>query len=246
MNQINYETLKRKWERALKRCRFFRFNDTQEILNWNAMSRCVESGVLVRPLGFTMGNGLFELGAMLSWGWSALQTARYHTTEDDILAQMVGPDTLENIPLPTTEEDTQSEMRIHAEIKVHIRRDRTVYPAQFDLNGLANGIAACIGRFFESVKDHKPESPADPYFYVCWVSEPGARLRWTDDGFAIDAIVVELSERFLLPRAWDWVDESYPTYPIDGQLDSLLGRVREAMESIVTFLDNFQGEKRAR
>jgi hypothetical protein len=238
--RVTYETLKREWEQALERCGFFCYHPTQELLDWNRMSRHVENGVMVWPLGTTVGDGLFEMGAKLGWDWSALQTERYITTEDDTLIQMIGPDNLDRLSLPTTAEDAQSELRVSMEIWVHIRRDRTVYPTQFDLVRLANGIADCVRRFFENVKDHRPESPADPYFYICWTSDPSVSLRWTANGFAIDTVVVEVRERCLLPRAWDYVEEFYPIDPIDEQFDGILSRVREAMLSVAAFLDNFQ------
>jgi hypothetical protein len=237
--RITYEMLKQEWEQALDRCGFIRFYDTVESLNWNDMHRCVESGVAIQPLGTTMGGGMFSLGVKLQWGWSALQTARYFTTEDDALIQMIGHDNLRKLSLPTTEEDAQSELGVHIEITVHVARNRAIYPAQFDLNGLATGIVTRVRQYFENVKDHEPESPTDPYFYVCWTHEPHVLLRWTADGFVVDAIVVEVYERCLLPRAWDWAEEFYPIDPIDEQLDGLLGRAREAMLSIITFLDNF-------
>ena len=86
---MNYETFRTLWAQSLRICDLKLAEHTvQETLNPVSLRRSYRA--LVRQLPESSAPAPFSVSAELSWDWDALLTARFATTEEDVLTEFFG------------------------------------------------------------------------------------------------------------------------------------------------------------
>ena len=161
----------------------------------------------------------FNVTAKLSWRWDALQSARFSTTEEDMLSQIYDDFTIH--------EDTDPPwMRLDVCLKAHLQHSHQSKPLPFEstwdrwINIIQTKVTPILwfydGNNIETGKN------------ISWCGEPEATVHYDQDtGYCLSSVTLSAFKGIYLPRNWDHPGKKdMPTTP---QLTVFFSQVKNAL-----------------
>jgi hypothetical protein len=180
--------------------------------------------VYVEPIGREVGKPFHVSGAIF-WSWDALQTARTATTEDDLLAELLGREDARKI---ATERPW---LRVDIELRAGLEYGKAI-PMPSALKWTRWSREA-IGRL-ENVEplvtgDVFREAPSGFHAILAWQGEPELKVICTPAGeLRLADISIRAFQGIDLPRRWGDTEGPADDDPHE-QLSAMFNRVRAAL-----------------
>ena len=230
---MNYESFRTAWTHALRESRLPMIGlYGNEMLDLQSLDRAHK--VYVEPLG-GQDAPPFHITATLSWDWHALQTARAHTKDEDVLSEMLGRDQTEDL---VTE-------------KPHVRIDiKLAASAPYGKPLPMPSKAAWAKWVFETVQrlDHVEPLLPDELLrenrmgmteVLAWQESPKVTAVCSPTGdLLLEEIEISAGQLIELPRVLDSPDE--PDEGPEGQLAEVFGRVRASLMAWMQAVDHLR------
>lgn len=219
---MNYQEFRDLWHKALRAARLqipYPIGPTERI-NLRDMSRSYE---LIIYGGPNPKCAPFYPAVTIEWDWDAVLSARYETTEEDLLMQIFGD-------FGIHEDDTiPPRLRMDVSLSAGV-----VYGTVYPLPALA-----WWQRWVRQASDELQSLLPTGYEEdgsICAYSEPiQASIKLQEDGkLGLERVTFKAWQAIMLPRQWDHPEKSDP-YP-DEALFDLAGRVAKALEALESSL----------
>jgi hypothetical protein len=217
---MDYDEFRRLWHEALARAGLvsvpFRPTETVDLQH---MDRAYK---VYMPMSHGNQTGPFHVTVELSWRWSALQSARTATTEEDLLVTLLGEDGYE---ADTERPWVRVDVNLHATLP---DGDPTPMPDAAVWQHWMEKVTHEMGLLeLPNLPEVRWDRGQVPLF---WQGDPAARLQCRPDGqLYLTGVELPAWQGIELPRQWD-----DPERPEDGdtevQLDSFCEWVRDSLE----------------
>ena len=230
---MTFEEFLATWNRALAESGLRRFGFGATVVDLGSLDRVVEARV--EPTG-GQGAEPFFVTAALSFRWTALQTARGATIEEDVLIELLGRTGVDG-------RDTEQPW-----VRVDIRFSATLpygkplpMPTPDRWAAWAHEITARLSEFDPVVEDEEGDEPEEDLFTIgAWQGSPQATFVCTDDGgLLLERIELEAWQAIRVPRHWDSPDREPDEVP-DPQLERMFTRVRKSLFVWAEVLDQMK------
>jgi hypothetical protein len=229
---MTFEEFLAAWGRAVADSRLPRVGVTSTSLDLRNLDREVETRV--EPLGGQYAEPFF-VTAGLAFRWSALQTARGATIEEDVLVELLGRDGAEDV-------DTD-----HPWVRVDITFSATVsygkplpMPPPERWAAWTEEVTARLTEIDPVVADEEDDTGGDLFAIGAWQGSPKATFACAEGGaLQLERIEIEAWQAIHVPRHWDDPDREPDELP-DAQLDRMLLRVRKALYVWTEVLDQLK------
>lgn len=229
---MNYDEFRAVFVETLKRSGLppLGFVPGQETLDLRTTDRTCTTHV--EPIDRDVG-GPFHVSGTISWRWSALHAARTATTEEDLLAQLLGRD----------DEELQTErpwLRVDIKLRAGLVVGRSLAmpkPAAW-----ARWSREALTRL-ESVEplvtaDVPREVSKGHHAILAWQGDPEIHLTCTPVGeLRLESITVHAFQGIDLPRRWDHPDREPDDEPHE-QLAAMFRRVKAALHAWGEVMDH--------
>jgi hypothetical protein len=222
---VNYEQFKRTFLDALHESGLptIGMPPNEEILSLRSTARTLT--VYVEPVDRDVGRP-FHVSGAISFRWSALQAARTATSEDDLLAELLGEDA-------RSEATEQPWLRVNIELRAGLEWGKGIpmpAPATW-----AKWSREALGRLEISERlvseDLLREADDGRHAILAWQGEPELKVICGPGGaLRLEAITVSAFQGLELPRQWS-DSEREPDDPPHEQLTALFARVRAALHA---------------
>jgi hypothetical protein len=185
----------------------------------------------------------FYVGATISWRWHALMTARTATTEEDMLAELLGRERVWGRKVKTE----RSPLRVDVTLRASLPYGKAIaMPSPAVWAKWAREVHGRLERVEPLVPAETSREGRDGRLEVlAWQTDPVARVL-CDPGGALRLASVEIAAGQLieLPRHWDDPDRKPDEHPA-GQLDEFFGRIRAALHAWMQAVDHLLPKARA-
>lgn len=234
---VHYEDFKAEWETVLRASGLPTIGVTaDEALDLRSLARTYE--VTVEPAGGQDAEPLF-VSAKLSWRWDAIQTARTRTTEEDMLAEVLGRE-------ESAVETKQPWMRVDVSLHASLPYGKPMpmpKPAVW-----AKWIREAMTRL-ESIEPVVPDERAREtddgnLEFLAWQGQPQVHCACGADGnLKLEAVEVSSWQAIELPRSWDDPDREPDEYP-RAQLRALFARVKASLHAWMEVTDHLRHAER--
>jgi hypothetical protein len=229
---MTFEEFLAAWNRALVDSRLPRTGFNSTSLDLANLDREVKTGV--EPLGGQYA-GPFFVTAGLAFRWSALQTARGATIEEDVLVELLGRDGAADVGTD------------HPWVRVDVTFSATVpygkplpMPPPERWAAWSEEVTTRLTEFDPVVADEEDETGEDLFAIGAWQGSPKATFACAEDGaLQLESIEIEAWQAIRVPRHWDDPDREPDDLP-DAQLDRMLTRVRKALHVWTEVLDQLK------
>jgi hypothetical protein len=229
---MDYANFRIVWDEALKRSglvweKIF----VDERLGLTSMDRLYQ---VVIPYQF--GNNsphLFYITAELSWSWDALLSARFATTEDDLLTELFGREHPMSSELPL--------LRVNVGLQASVPRDGFYpFPGSAAWSDWAAEVTALVAPHFTLVADDDPKHPA----VSSWIEEPEIQLNCSPGGqLYLLGVSLAAGQLIRLPRQCDDSQRRRDPAP-EAQLDELFERLEMGLDAWQGALDELLTARR--
>jgi hypothetical protein len=230
MDYAHFRTL---WIEALKRSGLiWEKAYVDEQLDLTSMDRLYK---VVIPYHFRdIPSHLFYITAELSWRWDTLLSARFATTEEEMLTELFGRKHPVHTDLPLLRVDVV----LHASVQ---RYGFYPMPLSSVWRDWAAMVTSEVESYFPLFTNDDPKKPA----VVSWLEEPEIQLNCSPGGqLYLLGVSLAAAELIRLPRQWDHPQRRRDPEP-GAQIDELLRRVvhgleawRDALDELMTTRDN--------
>lgn len=214
---MNYDEFRNAWHQALSAAgiRLFPFPPT-ETVDVGHVSRTYEVCV---GLGGVSPFEPFGVVAKLSWTWDALQCARTNTTEEDLLAELLG--------LERLDEDTEQPwLRVDVSLRATLPWDSPLSLPR--TSAWRRWVAEVIDRLAPLLPTEYALKDQER-LVLSWRGEPEARVVCAPNGqLLLTGVEISAWLGIDLPRQWD-DPEREPDEPPDEQLANLAQRIYIAL-----------------
>lgn len=215
---MNYHHFTELWLQALRQARFpnlypLHINETIDI---HSMDRTYRAFLLWPGAPETK---LFTVTAEISWEWDALLSARFATTEEDMLMQVYGDFGIHKDTEPPW---LRIDVTLHASIALDTR---------FPLPLLTNWQrwVKIVSSELETILPSEPDSKEEHLSLLAWRGEPEAAVTFDPQGHTfLQSVSLPAWQGINLPREWDDPDKSDPEP--DRQLYEFAMSIRRALE----------------
>lgn len=189
---MNYEDFRATWNDALQASGLIEIPfSSQETVNAASMDRNYQVFV-TSTQGYTHPRA-FSVSAKLSYRWDALLTARFATTEEDMLIGIYGRKQLPKTLMPLLRLDVQFQANINHNV---------LFPIP-DNSALHKWVDTVFSSVFPLFPTDIDESAAMPEVYS-WCQEPEVQLICSDNGqFFLKGLSMAAAQMIKLPRQWD-------------------------------------------
>ena len=215
---MDYQQFSDLWLEALRQARFpsLHLLHPSETIDIDSMDRSYRAYLWWPETSATK---LFGVTAEISWVWDALLSARFATTEEDMLMQIYGDFGIH--------EDTEPPwLRIDVTLHASISLDK-----HFPLPLLANWQrwVEKVNLELEPILPGGPESKEENPNFLAWRSNPEAVITFDPQGHTfLQRVSLEAWQGITLPRQWDNPEKADPNP--DQQLFQFAMRIRRALE----------------
>lgn len=175
--------------------------------------------ITVRPRGMLRA-GPFHVTATFSWKWDAALAARFATTEEDLLVEVMGEDGYDLV----TE---QPWLRVDVSLNATLPWESPI--PMPDASAWRRWVAEVTTRLAPLLPVASADQE-DEFAELCWCNEPTARLRCDagDGRLYLTRVEVSAWQGIGLPRQWDNPERWRDPGP-DAQLADFAFRVRRAL-----------------
>ena len=210
---MNYSTFRQIWDEALRTARFPLYPvSPEETINTETADR------LYRVYLHTGEAAGFHTTIEFKWNWDALLSARFATTEEDMLMQIFGD-------FGIHEDTTSPNMRVDYILHATIAMDQYLpLPPHDRWQRWVNLVTSRVSPLL--VYDDPDED-----FPVSFSMEPQIEVICSSSGqFYLSGVHMAGFRLVTLPRQWDHPDRSEETNP-DEQLLALFQRLKQAVDS---------------
>lgn len=193
-----------------------------EVLDLRSMDRTLT--VHVEPMGRQIG-GPFHVTGTISWRWDALQTARTATTEEDLLATLLGREGTEHVG---TERPW---LRVDVKLRATLEAGKSIpMPAAKTWTRWSREAIGRLENVEPLVTEEVTRETADGHHAVlAWQGDPEISVTCNELGeLRLESISVRAFQGIDLPRRWDDPELE----PDDGpheQLAAMFHRLRVAL-----------------
>ena len=230
---MDYADFRRNWDESLKRSGLVREKIfAEERLGLTSMDRLYQ---VVIP--YRVGNNsprLFYITAELNWRWDALLSARFATTEDDLLTELLGR--------KHPESSEQPFLRVNVGLHASVPRDGFFpFPGSAAWRDWAAEVTSLVAPHFPMVADDDPEHPA----LNSWLEEPEIQLNCSPGGqLYLLGVSLAAGQMICLPRQWDDPEQRRRDLEPDAQLDELFERLEMGLDAWQGALDELLTARR--
>lgn len=213
---MNYDQFRTLFEEALRAARMMRpFSRREETISLGGMSRAYETRV---ALG-TQSPPPFYVTATLCWKWDAALSARFATTEEDLLTEILGRD---GSYLVTERPWLRVDVKLNASLPWG---EPLPMPASDAWQRWASEVVARLSPLLPA----DSEEVEGELQVLSWCGEPEAEVQCGTDGrLFVTGVYLSAWQGIDLPRQWDNPDRAPDPWP-DEQLDDLAERLRQAL-----------------
>lgn len=233
---MRYEEFRTAWEEALRESRLGRHGFPTETLDLTSMDRTYT--VRVEPAGGQDAEP-FYVTAELSWRWSALQSARTATSEEDTLSQLYG---LADVP------DAEAPwMRVDIKLSATLPWGK---PAPLPgARAWAAWVRETLGRL-EGIepllpKERARENDEGMLEVLAWREEPELTVACAPNGdLMLAGVTLSAGQLLTLPRAWSSPEKR--DAPPHQQLSELTARLEAALRAWSEVMDHLRPPSPAR
>jgi len=169
---------------------------------------------------------MFYVTAELFWRWDALLSARFATTEEDLLTEILG----RKHPVRTEPHYLRVDIVLHASLP----GDRFYpLPGGAAWRDWVAEVASLVAPHFPMVADDTADHPA----VISWQEEPEIQVQCGSGGqLYLLGVSLAAAQMIRLPRQWDDPGRRSDPQP-DAQLDELFERVNMGMDAWAGALD---------
>jgi hypothetical protein len=223
---LNYDDFRQVWDEAL-RAAGLKANALfpQEMVDLRVIDRSYRIFI---PYQFPDDkHPLFYISVELSWRWDALLSARFATTEEDLLTEMFGRS---RRPKRTEPPYLRVDSVLHATIPMD-----GYYPAPAGSawRAWAEAVASTVAPIIPAITAGSPDGP----FPLTWCGEPEIRLSCSVGGqLYLQGVSISAFRLIRLPRQWDDPERKREPDPTI-ELTEFFQQVREALEAWEEALD---------
>ena len=213
---MRYDEFVVSWRRHFESARpFLMLGAPDELLHLGSMSR--HRGV--RLMGAGLGQvDPYTISAKVEWRWDALQSARTTTTEEDLVAMVLGDADRVKTDPPWLRVDVSLDARAHLDARLQLPEPVTWNRWALEISArLEAMLPAHIGRDSDGA-------------ILGWRGDPSVELRCGAGGqLFLTGVGIAAWQAIELPRIWD--DPERPRDPeVDPQLADLARRLRSALD----------------
>ncbi len=204
---------------------------SEEILDLRSTDRTLK--VYVEPVGRAI-SGPFHVNGVVSWRWTALQTARTATTEKDLLAELLGREDAHSV------ETERPWLRIDIELRAGLEFGKSIplpSPATWaKWNREATGRLRGVERLV--TEDVTRATPDGNHAVLAWQGEPEVRVTCNRRGeLRLESLTVSAFQGIDLPRKWDDAKHEPDDDP-DERLTAMFQRVKAALYAWAEVMDH--------
>lgn len=188
-------------------------------LDLSTMNRLWQMTIV--PFGLATSLAQWQYSAEVSWAWSALDTARHYTTEEDLVCELTGDwqgaDTI------------AIELYVHVEYKLHPPKDLP-YPSMASIKQWWQKGLRAFYRQNPAIK----ELPDDPMHigYLTYNFEPTLMTTLEDGKPRLERIQLRTRRTLYVPRSFDDPDKLAEEEPLEEQVQSLALIIKDSCVSL--------------
>ena len=223
---MNYETFRSLWSQTLGARDLKLFEHTiQETMDTVSLKRSYRA--LVRRQQERSAPSPFSVSAELTWDWDALLTARFATTEEDMLTEVFGRKRRPKNTLAPW-------LRLDVRLLAMVQGDGFYpFPGSSAWRDWAAMVFADVSPHFPNVMEGDPEMPS----VVSWCQEPEIQLTCSAGGqlYLLGASLAA-AQIIHMPRQWDDTQRRPDPDP-QKQLIEFFRRVQSGLEAWQGALD---------
>lgn len=236
---MNYDEFTAAWSHALRESGLRSMSSARESLTMRSLDRHYE--IYVEPVG-GQDAAPFHVTAALSWVWSALDTARMRSTEEDLLHEVLGDQASR-----VTDSD-EAWLRIDVSLRASLPHGQPLpWPDAAAWASWRHESVTRLERIEPLVPSERVQETEDGRLAIlAWQGEPSVRASCDLRGvLQLESVRIDAFQMIVLPRQWDDpARESDP--PPDRALSAMFARVRSALHGWMEALDHLSPPKRPR
>jgi hypothetical protein len=232
---VNYDEFKSTFFDALKESRLpvIGIGPGEETLDLRSTRRTMK--VYVEPIAAEIARP-FHVSGTISWSWDCLLTARTASTEEDLLAELLGREG--SMGIATECPSLRVDIKLHASLEYGKAIPMPPPTVWTKWSREAIGRLETVERL---VTDETIGETADGRDAIlAWQGNPEIKISCTPDGqLRLESISVRAFQIIELPRRWDDPDREPDDDPYD-QLAQMLQRVKAALYAWSEVMDHFR------
>lgn len=228
--RMRYEDFKATWTRAQQECGLPTIGWATESMDLGSMDRRYSVGLL--PHG-GQDSEPFHVTAALEFRWDALQTARTHTTEEDMLTELFGREEAQGL------DTEQPWLRVDVKLHATLEYGKAIpLPAKSALREWAREVTARLERIEPLLPEEiVKEAPSGALEVRGWKGDPELHVTCDAEGaLKLEGVELEGWQAILLPRHWD--DHERSDDEPDEQLAAMFARLKLAMRAWMESVDH--------
>jgi hypothetical protein len=165
--------------------------------------------------------GLIHVATELKWTWDSILIARFTTTEEDLLTELLGP---ENAPDNTEPPFLRVDITLHASVPMD---GFYPVPSGGSWRKWAAEVETTVRPYFFVYTTNDPEYPP----FQSWTGEPEVELHCSPGGqLYLHGVSLSAWQLLRLPRQWDDPDRPRDEDPLPALVE-FLERAGEAQEA---------------
>jgi hypothetical protein len=223
-SRVNYDEFKAAFLAALKESKLPTISVApgEETLNLRSMDRTFT--VYVEPMGRQIG-GPFHVTGAISWRWDALQTARTATTEEDLLAELLGREEGRDI------ETERPWLRIDIQLRASLAFGKSIpLPAAKVWEKWSREAIGRLENIERLVTEEVTRETADGrHAVLAWQGDPEIKLTCNPlGGLRLESLSVRAFQGIDLLRRWDDPEREPDEDPYQ-HLAAMLQRLKAAL-----------------
>jgi hypothetical protein len=228
---MRYEEFKQVWMHVLRDSGLrVMHRDPTETLDLHSMSRKFET--FVEPASGQDAEPFF-VSASLSWEWDALQVARTHTIEEDLLTEFLGREDSHDV------ETEVPSLRIDISFNASLMHGKeTPLPAPRVWENWAQEVVGRLERIERLLPKEVMDDTGDLPRVLAWQGEPSLDVRCSPEGeLRLRAVKVHAWQAIHVPRVWDDPEREQDPDP-EIELVAMFKRVRAALNGWMEAMDH--------
>ena len=184
----------------------------------------------------------FHVTASLAWVWSAIMTARFRSTEEDLLTELLGAGAESHL------ETDPPVLRVDLALRATIRGNQRVsLPLPDAWARWAHETVTRLDRVEPMLPRTRHRKIAGGRTAIlAWQGAPDVRATCTTDGaLLLDCVAVRAFQLVQLPRQWDDPDRPEEPGP-ERELEAMAKRVKASLNGWTQALDHLTAKPRKR